>query len=399
MKYLAAIVVLTLTACSDSSDPQTDVFTTKSSFGEALFNDNNLSFKRSQSCATCHNSQHAFIDVRFDAYGKIPAVSIGDDGFSLGDRNAPTLSYASFSPTFNIGTRRRVSKHNNHRVYEGALGGQFFDGRENDLKGQAGSPPINPVEMGMPDKASVVDRLLENERYIAAFKVLYGDTIFDDTDKVYAAMAESISEFQKTKLFSPFDSKYDRSLRGDYTLSTKELTGKSLFFRRFNNCSICHLLHDDVTRKFTETFSSFEYHNIGIPINTEVRALNSVTEDIGLLSNPGINNAADKGKFKVPTLRNVAVTEPYMHNGIFRDLKTVVMFYDHFINKGVRLNNPETGVQWKAPENPNTVSSNLLAAGHVMTDNQIEAMVCFLRTLTDHRYEHLIQEKGLICAD
>lgn len=397
-KYIFSALLLILTAYH-SSHQQPEALNSKVLLGEALFNDKNLSLNRTQSCATCHNGEHAFIDVRIDSNGDIPAVSVGDDGFSLGDRNAPTLNYALFSPDFHIGTRIRAGRNNVHRTYTGALGGQFFDGRAINLTEQAGIPPLNPVEMGIPDKASVVQRLLENNNYAIAFKLLYGNTIFDDIDAAYAAMVDSIGKFEQTEQFASFDSKFDRSLTGDYIFSFKELTGKSLFFRRFNNCNICHLLDENVATKFVEPFSSFEYHNIGIPVNTTVRLLNAVVEDNGLLSNPAITDEADKGKHKVPTLRNVAVTEPYMHNGIFRNLKTVVEFYDHFVNADVRLNNPETGMPWEPPENAETVNSSVLAAARTMTDDQIEAMICFLRTLTDQRYEHLIQEKGIICTD
>lgn len=398
---LASIFISILAACSSgSTETAAPTFSSKAALGDALYHDTNLSLNRTQSCATCHTSEHAFIDNRLDADGKISAVSVGDDGFSLGDRNAPTAAYAMFSPVFEKeGTRQRFNKQNNNNTYTGAIGGQFHDGREDDLKGQAGGPPVNLIEMGMADKAAVVTRLQENDDYIAAFKLLYGETIFDDTDAAYEAMAESIGEFEKSEQFAPFDSRYDRSLTGDYVMTFKELTGKSLFFSQFANCGICHQLHNngDPVNKFQETFTGYEYHNIGVPVNTAVRAINGVTEvDEGLLANSAITDESEKGKFKVPTLRNVAVTEPYMHNGVFRNLKTVIEFYDHFTNPA-RVNNPETGAPWVAPEVPATVSTSLLQVGDMMTDGQVEAMVCFLRTLTDQRYEHLIQEKGISC--
>ncbi len=402
--YLVILVcVLGLSACSGGS---TDQASSKAELGEKLYEDKNLSMNKTQSCATCHNRDHGFIDDRLDAAGKIGAVSVGDDGFSLGDRNAPTASYARFSPAFNTGTRQRhQTEQNSLRVYTGAMGGQFHDGREIDLKGQAGGPPLNPVEMGMPDKASVVVRLQEDPFYVDSFKSLYGNEIFDDVDAAYAAMAESIGEFEKNVEFSTFDSKFDRSLTGDYVLSFKENSGKAVFFSQFANCGICHQLHakGDPVNKFAETFTGYEYHNLGVPANQAVRDLNGVTDvDTGLQNNTG--NAADKGKFKVSTLRNVAVTGPYMHNGVFRELATVIEFYNHIADRSVPAHqiNPETGTNWRAAEVTDNISVAELASGDrskMDTVAEIENMVCFMRTLTDRRYEHLIPENGIICTD
>jgi cytochrome c peroxidase len=370
--------------------------------GEALFHDVNLSFNRSQSCATCHNPEHGFIDNRLGDDNLIRPVSLGDDGFSLGDRNAPTAAYASITPEFEAaGTRERHNPHGVHLVYEGAIGGQFLDGRELDLKGQAGGPPLNPVEMGMPDKASVVARLQEDESYVLSFKALFGDDVFEDVDQAYLAMTTSIGRFEKTDLFAPFDSKYDRYLAGEVAFSEKEELGRTLFFSSLTNCSICHQLHDeeDLQLNKEETFSGYEYHNLGVPENSAIRQLNGVLEnDGGLLLNAEIGDESARGKFKTPTLRNVAVTEPYMHNGVFRDLRTVVLFYEQYIDPVGRATNPETGTAWREAEITDTIEHDLLSIGRAMSDDEVDAMVCFLRTLTDERYEHLIQTKDINCA-
>jgi len=409
VKFFAIVSALfVVSACSSSSDSPD--LSTKASLGDALFHDVNLSLERTQSCATCHSPDHAFIDNRLgdgrlQEPGKIVAVSLGDDGVSLGDRNAPTASYALFSPDFHHGSRSRQHKEQNqHRTYNGALGGQFLDGREPDLKGQAGGPPLNPVEMNMPDKASVVARLQENDDYIAAFKQHFGETIFEDTDAAYSAMAESIAKFEKTQPFAPFDSKYDRFLRGEYVMTFKELSGRSTFFSQFANCGICHQLHgqSDPINKFKETFTGYEYHNIGVPVNQRVRDANGVTAiDTGLHMFTGVET--DKGKFKVSTLRNIAVTEPYMHNGVFRDLATVIEFYNHIFDRNNTSHqiNPETKIAWGLPEVAENIADEVTSARITDMDdaNGIANMVCFLRTLTDQRYEHLIEEKGISCAN
>ena len=371
-------------------------FTTKATLGEALFSDTNLSLNRTQSCATCHDPEHAFIDSRLNDDDLIAAVSVGDDGFSLGDRNAPTAMYAMHIPEFQTGTRDRISSEQGD--YEGFLGGQFHDGREDDLQGQASQPPLNPMEMAMTDKQSVVDRVLENPDYENSFKALFRGDIFEDTDSAYAAIAETIAAFEQTDVFAPFDSKYDRSLRGEATLTFKENSGRALFFSQTDtNCATCHQLK--VVSSKAELFTSFEYHNIGVPENTAVRTRNGAPIDEGLFNHPDVADTSERGKVRVPTLRNVAVTEPYMHNGVFRDLETVIKFYDHFLPTSDFINNPETGAPWQDPEIPETVSTTELLDGDSMTQQRVENMVCFLRTLTDARYEHLIQDKGIDCND
>ena len=350
--------------------------------GRALYFDVNLSRHRSQSCATCHSPESGFADPRVNASGQ--AVSLGGDGRSLGDRNAPTASYAAFSPDF-------------HRDEKGRyVGGQFLDGREKDLVGQAGGPPLNPIEMGMPDKAGVVGRLKENAAYVTAFRSFYGGDILDRPDDAYRAMTESIAAFEKTVFFAPFDSRYDRYLRGEYRMTELEDLGMTLFFsQQFSNCNICHQLKPTPNRT-GETFSNYQYHNIGVPPNGAVRAVNGMAADHvdrGLLDNPAIDDPVQAGRFRVPTLRNVAVTGPYMHNGVFKDLRTVVLFYNKYNSKNARRQiNPETGEQWRAPEVPDNLALKELETGPALDDRRIDALVAFMKTLTDARYEHLLTD-------
>ncbi|MCF6205185.1 MAG: hypothetical protein L3J59_16230, partial [Methylococcaceae bacterium] len=259
-----------------NDDPTLKIQTVEA-LGKRLFFDVNLSKNRTQACSGCHAPELGFVDPRETDMGK--AVSLGDDGKSFGGRNAPTAAYAQFSPLF-------------HKRKDGVyVGGQFLDGREKDLKGQAGGPPLNPVEMGILSKAAVVKRLQENKNYITAFKKFYGADIFNNKDQAFLAMTKAIASFEKTDLFAPFDSKYDRSLRGDYKLTDKEELGRLLFFsQQFTNCNICHQLHrSEMAEK--ETFSNYEYHNIGVPAHPKIVAQNGKDYiDHGLLDNPTVSD-------------------------------------------------------------------------------------------------------------
>jgi len=409
--YLSVLAILTINlySCGGGStaskisvvqsETQTEpLFTTREALGEALFSDVNLSLNRTQACATCHDPERAFIDTRLDANGLISAASLADDGISLGDRNAISLTYSSFSPIFQFGTHPRFNSQ--QPDYVGFLGGQLHDGRANDLQAQAGEPVVNA--MGLESKLAVIERILEDKDYEISFKSVFGETIFNDTNGAFDAMTESIAAFEKTEVFATFDSKYDRSLNGEYLYEpgSKEALGRALFFSQaFTNCATCHQLHPNSNRN--EIFSNFEYHNIGVPVNKFLRATNSSPPDFidqGLLNNSEVENANEKGKFKVPSLRNVAVTAPYMHNGVFKDLVTVVKFYGQFMTNSNFTINPETGSAWMPPEISETLAVQELRDGRKLDEADVEALVCFMRTLTDARYEHLIEDKGINCG-
>lgn len=377
MKPTALAVVLSLLApplaASDTAYP------TPQAWGEALFFDPNLSLNRTQSCATCHQPEAGFVDHRDTAAGQ--AVSLGDDGTSLGDRNAPSAAYAARTPAFG-------------KTADGKWrGGLFLDGRAASLADQAGGPPLNPIEMGMPDQAAVAARLWQDPRYAATLRAAgISET---DVASAYGAMTAALAAFESTPAFSTFDSKYDRWLKGEAQLTDQEDLGRVLFFsNQFTNCRQCHQLRADPLAP-DETFSNYQYHNIGVPVNPVARAANGVTApDLGLAQNPAVaGDPAQAGKFKVPSLRNVAVTGPYMHNGVFKDLRTVILFYDKYNSQSpARQINPETGQPWGPPEVDGTLSLTELESGPALKEARIDALVAFLKTLTDARYEPLLDQ-------
>jgi len=403
-----------LIGCGSDSDsiymPQIE---SKQLLGDALFHDANLSKNGTQSCATCHNPENGFADSR-DASGmqsSTPyAASLGDDSLSFGDRNAPTAAYAALIPEFTEGTRSRNGQQQvTHGSYEGYLGGQFWDGRESNLAGQAGGPPTNLLEMGMDDKAAVVSVLKENALYVEAFEYFYGTEIFNSDEGAYDAMANAIAEFESKDedKFLSFDSKYDKSLafpsEYQYVNESKADTGRVLFFSSDLACAACHQSLALPSRK--EPFTSFEYHNIGVPLNAELKTRREALNldhpvDLGLAKNPNIDPEdldASKGKFKVPTMRNVAVTAPYMHNGVFDTLEGVLAFYEHARVRGrgdvSTIVNPETNLVFADPELDLNIAHDILKANQenlLGQEGRAEAIECFLMTLTDAKFEHLL---------
>ncbi|MCR8547318.1 methylamine utilization protein MauG [Salipiger sp. P9] len=344
--------------------------------GEALFFDTNLSMNRTQSCASCHDPAYGFADPR-------GAASPGDDGHSLGDRNAPTVTYAAYAPAFGQDKDGQW------------IGGLFHDGRAATLEEQAGQPPLNPIEMGMPDKAAIVARLREDPAYTEAFPALFGAGVLEDTEAAYDAMTRALAAYERQPDFAPFDSKYDRFLRGEAELTQQEELGRLLFFsQQFTNCNLCHQLQRSAIDP-EETFSDYRYYNLGVPANEALRGLNGVTAvDGGLQANPAVAAAPETaGRYRTPTLRNVAVTGPYMHNGVFEDLRTVILFYNSYNTRNeTRKINPETGAAFGPPEVPGTVAMSELTEGPALDDARVDALVAFLKTLTDRRYEDLLEE-------
>ena len=356
-------------------------FSQLADLGRALFFDTRLSATGQQSCSSCHDPAKAFSESRDSGTGG--AVSTGDDGRSLGDRNAPALTYASLAPAFHQDADA------NYR------GGFFVDGRAATMFEQAQEPILNPIEMALPDAQAVMARIRSDDVYVASFAELVGPRALESPGASLASVASAIVAFENTPEFAPFDSKYDRYLRGEAELTREEELGRVLFFSELINCNRCHLL-DRREYRPGEVFTNYRYHNIGVPVNDRVRALNGFGPshvDPGLAQNPRVKNAAEAGRFRVPSLRNVAVTGPYMHNGVFRELSTAILFYNRFlVDSSSSLTNPETGQPWGPPEVPQTVDLELLRGGQPLSEQRAAYLEAFLETLTDRRYEYLLAQ-------
>ncbi|MCD6258029.1 MAG: c-type cytochrome [Helicobacteraceae bacterium] len=362
----------------------------KASLGNRLFFDTNLSLRKTISCSSCHNPGNAFIDARYkqpvSTNSVEGALSVGDDGVTLGGRNAPTAMYAQFAPTF---TQNAQGEY---------VGGQFHDGRAATLKVQAKGPFLDPAEMMMPSAAAVVERVMQNVDYVHDLKTLYGESVFASIDIAYDAIAESIATFEKTDTFAPFSSKYDRSKLDAndpdyYAMSVLEQQGYELFFNtQRTNCVLCHSINSESEGE-KELFTNYKYENIGTPKNLDAlieRDGNTQHIDLGLGGRSDINDSNHYGKVKVPTLRNIAITAPYMHNGVFKKLRTVLAFYNHMSTNGTNPLNPETNATWGEPQIAQTVNHDLLVIQE-LSESELDALEAFLHLLTDKEYEALLE--------
>jgi len=369
---------------SSSSASSVSIEAQKIDLGRALFVDATLSLRGTMSCSTCHSPLKAFTDARKNRVDG--ALAVGDDNVTLGGRNVPTAAYAQFVPDF-------------AQLPDGNYsGGMFHDGRALNLKAQAKGPLLDPAEMMMPDAASVVDRVLQNSDHVIRMRAIYGDDAFDDTDTAYDHIAEAIARFEKTETFAKFNSKYDRSkldagAEDYYEMSALEQAGYTLFFdANRTGCTKCHTLNSG-SESTREIFTNFRYANIGRPKNLSAlleRDGNTDTTDLGLGGRADINDSAQYGKTRIPTLRNIAVTGPYMNNGVFKELRTVIEFYDFMAGNDPESLNPETNASWGAPEVNATISHKALELLKPLSEEDVDALVAFLKTLTDKEYEGLV---------
>ena len=373
----AVLGLLLLAACGGGEEqvpppanpgpsPITPVAATMEELGRDLFFDQNLSEPAGQACATCHDPAAGFADP-----DNASPTSEGVLGGRFGGRNAPTAAYASFSPPFGIATDPMDP------LVTFYVGGQFLDGRAATLEEQAKGPFVNPIEMANPDKATVVAKV-RAAPYAGKFVYLFGPDAFDDVEAAYDNIAAAIAAFEHSPEMNPFTSKFDYWQRGQATLTAQELLGLQVFTNK-GKCSTCHTLVENPTDPDVERslFTNFRYFNIGVPKNPNNPFYNQPPQfnpdgaafiDYGLGAAIGVTT--ENGKFKVPTLRNVELTAPYMHNGVFATLEEVVDFYN------ADDNNPPP-----PPEVDNDISADVGFLG--LTPEEKAALVAFMKTLTD----------------
>lgn len=243
----------------------------KIELGRKLFFDKCLSADNSMSCATCHDPEKGWSN------GTPYATGVSGE---VGRRNVPSILNAAYYRSL------------------------FWDGRAGSLEGQALGPILHPDEMGMPSKQALVDRLRKHEEYPQLFASAFADGITSTN------VARAIACYERTIVAG--NSPYDRFVAGDETaLSPAAKRGMELFLdRRKSKCVICHE---------PPTFTALFYHNLGVGMDQE-------DPDLGRYEITKLES--NKGMFKVPTVRDVKLTAPYMHDGSIETLEEVVELYD-----------------------------------------------------------------------
>ncbi|MEP7271822.1 MAG: cytochrome c peroxidase [Acidobacteriota bacterium] len=305
--------------------------------GRQLFFDKRLSSDGTVSCATCHDPQQGFADGRTVAEGV---------GQKRGTRNSPTLLNVLFNP------------------------GQFWDGRADTLEEQAVLPLTNPLEMGNESLEAVIARVSALPEYRVGFVRVFGGGVTS------IRMAQAISNYERTLIAG--DSPFDRFVAGETSAISDEVKRGFALFRGKGRCSRCHTFSEQMP-----FFTDFAYHNTGVAArHPNFERLSRVAYDLAdkpgtarMIEELGRHEGGDElgrmlfshlvfdlGSFRTPSLRNVALTAPYFHNGSAKTLEDVVRFY----NEGGKAN---LNREWDL---------NALA----LSDGEQRDLVAFLQSLT-----------------
>ncbi len=288
--------------------------------GRMLFYEKKLSGDNSQACADCHRQEDAFSDTL--------KLSIGIEG-KEGKRQAMAV--------FNMAWNSNEF---------------FWDGRAHLLRDQALLPIQDPLEMNE-TLENVVAKLGEEKKYRDQFVRAFGDEEVT-SERVSLALEQFMNSIVS------YRSKYDQYVEGKVELSESEERGRELFFEEYNpffpehsgaDCAHCHV---------APTFENDQYMNNGL--DDDAHFVDIGREMVTM-------NPEDRAKFKVPTLRNVELTPPYMHDGRFKTLREVIDHYDRGIKKSSTVD---------------PTVENTMATGLMLTDQDKDDLLAFLKTLTDH---------------
>jgi cytochrome c peroxidase len=331
-----------------ANNPQTPA---KIALGDKLFHDKRFSIDGTVSCSKCHNEKHAFTDgLQF---------SLGHHGLT-GTRNAPTVVNAAYYHS------------------------QFWDGREPDLEGQSKQPLINPVEHGLANHQPILEIVRKDSEYSTAFKKVFA---VSENQITMDHVAKAIASFERTLVSgnSPFDRYY---FKHETSALTDAQTRGFQLFTGTGRCVSCHVIEQDQA-----VFSDSRFHNIGIGINQIQQDVPRLASAFLEAKNKGgdvdkmvltdkksselgrfavTDELSQIGAFKTPTLRNIALTAPYMHDGSLKTLKEVITHYNN-------------GGASKAGDKINPYLSGGIRPLN-LTDLEINDLVAFMRALTSPQY-------------
>jgi len=380
----SAVIVclfLCLSACQKPAATSTTTDMSAADIGEMIFHDVSLSASGKQSCASCHSSQHAH------AQPNALAVQWGGPLLNQpGTRAVPSIRYLADTPPLGFDA-------------EGTpYGGLNHDGSVDTFAAQAERPLLAANEMANLTREAVVEKLRKAD-YAPKFRQVFGETSLDQVDTAFAMLGLALERYQRDSAeFQPFSSKYDAFLAGKAQLNAAETRGLQLFNNeKKGNCAACH---PSATREDGRPplFTDFTYDALGLPRNTAIPVnANPSYVDLGLCQSGRSGRASQDGncgKFKVPTLRNVATRQVFFHNGQIKNLRDAVAFY---VRRDIQ---PE---DWYPRQTGKVIAkfNDLPVKYHVnvnveevpyggkrgdkpaLSEQEIDDVVAFLRTLTD----------------
>jgi cytochrome c peroxidase len=379
--------------------------TTQEELGKSIFFDQNLSINSNQSCAACHAPESGWTgpDPAINAAG---AVYEGSIPGRFGNRKPPSAAYATPSPILHYVIQKKEA------VF---IGGNFWDGRATGERlgspaaEQAQGPFLNPLEQALPDAAAVITRICASS-YAGLFTQVCGADACDpaNVSAAYDCVGFSVAAYEGSTEVNQFTSKYDAYLAGQADLTKEEKQGLNLFKGK-GKCANCHVL-DLGPNGEPPLLTDFTYDNLGVPRNPDnpfysepaFNPMGFAWIDLGLggflASRMDYQQyaAANNGKMKVPTLRNVDKWDPilgdkvkaYSHNGYFKSLWQIVHFYNTrdaklpCVDAFTPIEDALAQGCWPVPEVPVNVNTKELGNLH-LTRTQEDDIVAFLKTLSD----------------
>jgi cytochrome c peroxidase len=378
---MAACLLVPLAACEKKQTTvSVNAPTTAAALGKVIFHDASLSASGVMSCASCHSPDHA--------HAQPNALSVQFGGVAMdqpGTRAVPSLRYMQKTPPFSFNSEGTPS------------GGFNHDGSAETLAIQAERPLLAANEMANGTRARVIEKIRLSQ-YAPAFRKLYGEHSLDHVDTAFMHLSNALQEYQlQANEFHPFNSKYDFYLAGKAELSPAEMRGLRLFNEEKRaNCAACHPSGkgDDGS---SPLFTDFTYDALGVARNQTIAAnADSSRFDLGLCQSGRLGKAAEPtscGKFKVPTLRNVATRQVFFHNGQIKTLREAVTFY---VTRDTHPQSWYPIVQGKVQKfndlpKPHHKNINVqespydrkLGQKPALSDQEIDDVVAFLHTLTD----------------
>ncbi|HVZ74401.1 MAG TPA: cytochrome c peroxidase [Polyangia bacterium] len=352
--------------------------------GKEIFFDESLSEPAGTSCASCHDPKTAFSG----AHGSMIGVPLGSRPGHFARRTAPSVLYLRYVPKFH-------TFEDDEAAEPAPFGGFFWDGRADSLAALVRQPLFNPDEMNAGDPRRVAAKVARAP-WRDELRATTGDA--RSPEAILNALGAALEAYLTSDEMTPATSKFDAWVRGEATLTPQEQRGLEVFKDGARGgCAGCHRLNEASTNPQSTMFTDYGFDAIAVPRNRALpRNHDASAYDLGLCERKDTRTPSSDGKwcgsFRTPSLRNVAVRATFMHNAAFTKLRDVVAFYANrasspgrFYAPGQRFDDlPE-----KYRDNVNVSSNpyNRAEGGPpAMTDEDIDAIVAFLGTLTDAAY-------------
>ena len=350
----------------------------KVAVGDKLFAEVRLSAGGNLACASCHDATRGHADPQ----GVFLPLG-GPNRDQQGLRSTPSANYLNDNTAFRFDRQGR------------AQGGFTWDGRANNRAAQALGPLLAANEMANNNEAEVVGRVRALP-YFSELVLAYSLPVNASDSQVLQALQQALADYQQGDPdYQPYTSKFDAVLDGRATLTAQEERGRNLFSSpQRGNCASCHSITPPAGAS-KPLFTNFEFHALGVPRNMSNATADPNFFDMGLCGpvRTDLANRTDLcGMFKVPTLRNVALTPPYFHNGAVATLEDAVGFYATRDNDPERWYPSAGGVVDKFNDLPAAYRVNVtqqapfgLRPGQAprLSAQEVQDVVAFLRTLSD----------------